>query len=86
MAASLLYNTCYVPQLKEILRERQLPIGGRKSELVERLQLSDLSVSELKIKLKRVGLSDHGSKLDLVRRMQKEKGKGNYVYIIISRD
>ncbi|XP_077866027.1 uncharacterized protein LOC144353316, partial [Saccoglossus kowalevskii] len=64
---------------KDMLRKRKLSMKGRKCELIERLQLSDLSTSELKMKLRREGLNEVGSKTELIRKVQKLHSKGKEI-------
>ncbi|XP_070568842.1 uncharacterized protein [Ptychodera flava] len=73
--ATAVYSSMKVPELKDMLRARGIYISGKKTELIERLQLSDLSQCELKNQLKKFGLSQSGSVPDLVKRLQAHKNK-----------
>ena len=45
------YNSMTVAQLKEILQERDLTIGGNKAELVARLEEDDIQLAKFKARL-----------------------------------
>ena len=83
---SLLYHAFTLPELKSICRERNLPVAGRKAQLVENLELMDLSDDELKMELDKYGISADGSKHYMVTRLIQAKrkdihhGKHSYMY------
>ena len=45
------YNSMTVAQLKELLQERDLTIGGNKAELVSRLEEDDIQLAKFKARL-----------------------------------
>lgn len=64
-----------VPELKEELRKKGLPVSGNKKELIERLGLnttspSQMKVAELKDKLREKGLAVSGKKNELIKRLK----------------
>lgn len=72
-----------IKQLQEQLRDRNLPISGKKSELRERLRTAKagekgrtkLTMAELKTELKSMGLDTMGTKQDLARRLYEAQSK-----------
>lgn len=70
---SIQYDDLTLSQLKKICRERHLPVTGRKSNLIEYLQLLDLDDYDLKTQLYRYGVQMRGSKPDLVRKLIKKR-------------
>ena len=58
-----------VPQLKEKLRSANLPVSGRKAELIARLGLSAFTVPQLKEKLRSANLPVSGRKAELIARL-----------------
>ncbi|CAH1788522.1 unnamed protein product, partial [Owenia fusiformis] len=66
------------PELKDMLRELDVPVGGKKGELITRIKLARLDMPQLVQKCKDLGISHQGGKRELVRDIQeKEKTAEN---------
>jgi hypothetical protein len=68
------YETLTIPQLKDLCRDRGLPVGGIKDDLVARLSSTDprnMTLSQLRDHCRDAGLPVTGTKTDLSTRVLK---------------
>ena len=87
------YDGKTVKELSKLLREKGLPVSGKKSKLIKRLRASEsmppssdyskMTVRELRGELRKQGLKVSGNKKALVKRLKNSKTTPNYRYMTV---